>query len=269
MNKIEIKDKNHTIYINDINYTININIIKNKKTLKDLIQYLQHNNNSLHIFKNYFILYNSKLISHKTPINSLFNDRTYHIFELIERQKGGGLADIISGIIQLGKLFLKIGELILWFLKFIIWWIQVVFWILYDFLNPVNFINDFFQSLLLVTVTICRVPLELILASFKIVINIIGGWMQGFWGWDMSSLTKADKNSNYFSSFDRTAGQKIYYTQQNTVPFSIILGTILCPPMGVFMDLGTTGWLNIIVCALLTLLFYLPGLCYALLIIYS
>jgi len=39
--------------------------------------------------------------------------------------------------------------------------------------------------------------------------------------------------------------------------------------MGVFMDMGTSGWLNIIICALLTLCFYLPGLCYALLIIYS
>jgi uncharacterized membrane protein YqaE (UPF0057 family) len=122
---------------------------------------------------------------------------------------------------------------------------------------------------MLITVTICKIPFELIMASFKICINIIGGWMQGFWGWDMSSLTKADKNSPYFKSFNRTAGQKIYYTQQNTVPFSIILGTILCPPMGVFMDMGTTGWLNIIICCLLTLLFYLPGLCYALLIIYS
>ena len=180
---------------------------------------------------------------------------------------------IISPILKpfdaIFKVVIFIIKAVFWFLKFIIWWIQVVFWILFDFLNPVNFIEDFFGSLMLVTVTICRLPLELILASFKIVINIVGGWMQGFWGWDMSSLTKADKNSNYFKSFDRTAGQKIYYTQQNTVPFSIILGTILCPPIGVFMDLGTTGWLNIIVCALLTLLFYLPGLCYALLIIYS
>jgi uncharacterized membrane protein YqaE (UPF0057 family) len=93
--------------------------------------------------------------------------------------------------------------------------------------------------------------------------------MQGFWGWDMSGLNKNDKNSNYFKSYSRTKGQKTYLTNANTVPFSIILGTIICPPMGVFMDMGTSGWLNIIVCCLLTLLFYIPGLCYALLIIYS
>jgi uncharacterized membrane protein YqaE (UPF0057 family) len=33
--------------------------------------------------------------------------------------------------------------------------------------------------------------------------------------------------------------------------------------------MGLTGWLNIIVCIFLTLLFYIPGLVYALLVIYS
>ena len=100
-------------------------------------------------------------------------------------------------------------------------------------------------------------------------INTIGGWMQGFWGWDQSSLTANDMNSNYFKNINRTSGKKCYLTSSNTVPFSIILGTILCPPIGVFMDLGLTGWMNILICALLTLLFYIPGLIYALLIIYS
>jgi uncharacterized membrane protein YqaE (UPF0057 family) len=35
------------------------------------------------------------------------------------------------------------------------------------------------------------------------------------------------------------------------------------------MDLGMTGWMNIFICALLTVLFYLPGLFYALLVIYA
>ena len=93
--------------------------------------------------------------------------------------------------------------------------------------------------------------------------------MQGFWGWDQSSLTSNDMNSNYFKNINRTSGKKCYLTNSNTVPFSVILGTILCPPIGVFMDMGLTGWLNILICILLTLLFYIPGLVYALLIVYS
>ena len=53
------------------------------------------------------------------------------------------------------------------------------------------------------------------------------------------------------------------------MPFSVLLGTIVCPPLGVFMEYGFTGWFNILICLALTLLFYFPGLFYALLIIYS
>jgi uncharacterized membrane protein YqaE (UPF0057 family) len=99
--------------------------------------------------------------------------------------------------------------------------------------------------------------------------NSIGGWFTTIWGWDQSNLTYNDKNSNYFKGIDRVKGKKCYLTSNNTVPFSIILGTIICPPLGVFMDLGATGWFNILICTLLTLMFYVPGLVYALLVIYS
>ena len=104
---------------------------------------------------------------------------------------------------------------------------------------------------------------------FSLSVNTIGGWMQGFWGWDQSSLTQTDKESNYFRKQNRNKGKKCYLTNTNTIPFSVVLGTILCPPIGVFMDMGISGWLNILICVLLTLLFYIPGLVYALLIIYS
>ncbi len=76
-------------------------------------------------------------------------------------------------------------------------------------------------------------------------------------------------NSNYFKGINRKKGKKCYLTNDNTVPFSILLGTILCPPIGVFMNLGITGWFNILICGILTLLYYIPGLFYALLVIYA
>ena len=105
------------------------------------------------------------------------------------------------------------------------------------------------------------------LLSFSV--NLMGTWMQGFWGWDQSGLTKKDRESNYFQKLNKNKGKKCYLTNSNTVPFSVVLGTRVCPPRGVFMDMGLTGWLNIIVCILLTLLFYIPGLVYALLVIYA
>jgi len=176
---------------------------------------------------------------------------------------------IISPIEIIGQFFIFLIKAIIWIFKFAIWVAKFVWWFLTDLLNPKNFFNDLSQSIIIIVVSICRLPLDFIVVLFALFVNTIGGWIQGFWGWDMSNLTINDKNSIYFQKYKKNKGQKTYITNTNTVPFSIILGTIICPPMGVFMDMGTSGWLNIIVCCLLTLLFYIPGLCYALLIIYA
>jgi uncharacterized membrane protein YqaE (UPF0057 family) len=283
---INLSNKQYNIFINDKNYILDIfDIINVKKikTINELIIYLQNNytntkNEYLSLFKNYFILFNNKLISNDTNLYTLFNQKDtethekyekYYIFELIEKQNGGGIISSFMSIIKIGEFFVQLGKFIEWLLKFILWFVRFMIWFFMDFLNPVNLIGDFYKSIMLITITICRAPFELIMASFKICINILGGWMQGFWGWDQSSVSKRDRDSNYFKKIQRSKGKKCYLTSSNTIPFSIILGTILCPPIGVFMDLGLTGWLNIIICVLLTLLFYLPGLVYALLVIYS
>lgn len=117
--------------------------------------------------------------------------------------------------------------------------------------------------------TLINAVFGVVMGIAAFITNQIGQWMQGFWGWDKSNLTKADKDSNYFRGIDRNKGKKCYITNNNKVPFSVLLGTILCPPIGVFMDMGLTGWMNILICGILTLLFYLPGLFYALLVIYA
>ena len=45
-----------------------------------------------------------------------------------------------------------------------------------------------------------------------------------------------------------------------------MFATIICPPLGVFMAFGFNGFLKIITCCILSLLYYVPGLVYALLI---
>ena len=155
----------------------------------------------------------------------------------------------------------------MWFINFIVWLIFFIGWVLkfifYDL------IIDFYHSIVLIVISVFTVPINLVVGLIAFFTNTIGGWMTTIWGWDQSNLTKDDINSNYFQSMNRIKGKKCYLTNSNTVPFSIILGTILCPPLGVFMDLGATGWFNILVCIIFTLLFYLPGLFYALLVIYS
>ena len=180
-----------------------------------------------------------------------------------------GVFEIIPSVLKIADVFMILINFLLWIFKFIYWFIQFLLWLFFDLLNPLNFFTDFFNTLIVICYSIFNSIFTIFMALMSFSVNIIGGWMQGFWGWDQSSLTQNDKNSNYFKKINKNKGKKCYLTNTNTVPFSVVLGTILCPPIGVFMDMGITGWLNILVCILLTLLFYIPGLVYALLIIYS
>lgn len=55
---------------------------------------------------------------------------------------------------------------------------------------------------------------------------------------------------------------------ESGISLSVILLTVLLPPLGLFMELGLKNWINIALCALLTAFYYFPGLIYALIIIY-
>lgn len=176
---------------------------------------------------------------------------------------------IVKPIVGMGNVFIFLLQLIVWFGKFIYWFIMFLIWAFSDLLNPIKLIADFWNSIILILVTLMNTIFGVIMGLAAFVVNQVGSWMQGFWGWDESNLTKLDKESKYFRSIDTKKGKKCYLTNNNKVPFSVLLGTILCPPLGVFMDMGLTGWMNILICALLTLLFYIPGLFYALLVIYA
>lgn len=56
------------------------------------------------------------------------------------------------------------------------------------------------------------------------------------------------------------------YQSVGSEGFINIAATIICPPLGVFMSFGIKGWLKILVCSVLSLAYYVPGLVYALLI---
>ena len=250
--------------------------------------------NFLHVFnipnnyhnKNLFFISENNLIHPDTILIDLLNNKNSRIQNDIEiecfvRQYGGGILDdildvifavfdpIVKPIIGIGNVFIFLFQLLIWLGKFIYWFIFFIIWIFTDLLNPITLVTDFWNSIILIVYTIFSVIMQILMALAAFFVNSIGGVMQGFFGWDQSNLTYNDKNSKYFQEMDRIKGKKCYLTNDNKVPFSILLGTILCPPLGVFMDLGATGWFNIVICALLTILFYFPGLIYALMIIYS
>ena len=271
--KISYIPKHFTTF-NDIITNLNI-IIQLQNTPKTIRKNIP--NNQYYNYKNYYILNNTHLINKNESIYNYINkykqvnisNNTILYLTVCEKQNGGGFSDIFFAIFGAGTLCGMIIKYVIWFAKFLYWFVKFVIWLFIDLLNPITLLNDFFNSIISIIIALCRLPYDIFMTLFNLSINTIGGWMQGFWGWDQSNLTENDKNSKYFKNQNLNNGKKCYLTSTNTVPFSVILGTILCPPMGVFMDMGLTGWLNILICILLTLIFYIPGLVYALLIIYS
>jgi len=252
-----------------------IRTIENGKTIREIFASLDEN---IILNENYFYIMDGILVSENTIVSE--QKQCHNIICNCKLRGGGILDDILDGIlavfnpivnpiVMIGNIFVFCILVFVWMLKMLGWLVIFVIWLLTDLLNPINFLRDFFNGVMIILIAIFSSIFNLLTSMAALSISTIGGWMQGFWGWDQSSLTKNDMQSNYFRSFNRTKGKKCYLTNSNTVPFSVLLGTIVCPPMGVFMDMGLTGWLNILICVLLTLAFYIPGLVYALLIIYS
>jgi len=291
--------KTYTINESNTKYTTLYTFFKNTIDKKYLYDFTNN-------IKNYYFIKDNKLIHPDITIESILNkDNNYnnenncniHNCKLIItiqchlRIKGGfavpvvlvplvaivpdivnvivGIFEIIPSILKIADVFMILLKFFEWLGKFILWFVQFLLWLFFDLLNPINFFTDFFNTLIVICYSIFNSVFTIFMSLMAFSVNIMGGFIQGFWGWDQSSLTQNDKNSNYFKKINKNKGKKCYLTNRNTVPFSVVLGTILCPPIGVFMDMGITGWLNILICVLLTFLFYIPGLVYALLIIYS
>ena len=89
-------------------------------------------------------------------------------------------------------------------------------------------------------------------------------------GWDNvpDPNEPKDEESGFYKDYVECSGKKCYVTEDGTIPAPVVMATVLFPPLGVFMEYGATGWLQIIITLLLTFAFYIPGLLYALVLLY-
>jgi uncharacterized membrane protein YqaE (UPF0057 family) len=228
----------------------------------------------------FFLVFNGKILLNWQYIYPYHVVEHFNTVDVIPRMKGGGFLDMILSPIEvifkpmiapfiiIGQVFEFLIQIIIYIIKFFAWLIKFVIWLFVDFLNPTNFSRDFFQGFIMIIYLIFSTVINLLYSILAVSVNAVGSTFSStFWGWDQSNITAVDKQSDYFKK-NTCKNKKCYLTEKNTIPFSVIFGTILCPPLGVFMEYGITGWLNILICMLLTLCFYLPGLSYALLVIY-
>ena len=98
------------------------------------------------------------------------------------KTRGGGIIDdiidpilgivlmvfdpIVNPIGAIGKGFLFLIKVIFWILKFLIWFAAFAVWVFLDLLNPINLIRDFSNSVMLITITICSIPIKYIFIRY-------------------------------------------------------------------------------------------------------
>ena len=108
-------------------------------------------------------------------------------------------------------------------------------------------------------------PFFLIFPVMNFILQFVGEFFAIFW-WLVRESFNAVYDmmipKNVTGSFGIKPGTKYCI---NKVYWRYFL-TMLCPPAGVFMAYGITGWVQIIICCVLSLLYYIPGLIYALIV---
>ena len=251
-----------------------------------------HHNNKSHIFKSANEVKLFKLGNSISGDDYFFTDGLRLVGEddiarggeywCHPRLRGGGIGDdILNGILSvfdamlspilgpltnIANVFIFLIELIIWFGKILIWGVQFIIFMLEAALEVPK---DFLGTLLAITSSLLLAIPQTLVAIAKAGSGLFVKYVvNGFWGWDKVPNNADDYKGEYWSG-RRGKNGKCYASANGKVPFSVLMGTILMPPIGVFMTEGLTGWFHIFICSLLTLAFYFPGLLYGLMIVYS
>jgi uncharacterized membrane protein YqaE (UPF0057 family) len=233
----------------------------------------------------YYITTRNQLINKDWDFKQSLNN----YYEIHRKIKGGGFEKIIPGIIQIIMMVMKIPDLIMWLIDMVIWFFTQV-------LNPILFFKDLGNSITAIVKLFVMAVLDAVTGIFRLLVDtVFNPILSGFWGYVPADDTETEtgtlkkgkatgkvkdnfanvtaKSSSSASSSSKSTNQKCNKTRcleppQTNIPISVVLATILLPPLGVFMELGLKGWFNILLTALLTMMYYFPGLIYALVILY-
>lgn len=175
---------------------------------------------------------------------------------------------IIKPLRAIANGFLMLIKAIIYMIALTIWIFKVMVWFFVQFLPslPFDLILLVKQLIMLIVSTVIQTASQLVgrvvnWFGRQTIYSISTGWDNAR---DSDTLT-----TNTSGTIDpRACQQHCYRTASGAIPFSIVVVTVLCPPVGVFMEYGLVGWLKILVCFLLTLMLYFPGLIYALILLY-
>lgn len=295
-NYLKILLFNKTYYIKKKKITNhNQNNIDDNKIIKTNYDFYKIIKSELNIDE-FRIKYKSKIITNKKiniflldNISNLKENNTIFL-EIYYPLKGGNPIDDIKNAFQsIADVCLAFAKFLLFVTKMIIWFIRLIIWFSIEFLNPIKIFSDIFGSVNKIVKLIIVTGIDFLIAIFKYFFNIAFGFLFNgtMMGWDQETYKEEKKeklrkrereiknklsgSNDYFSNTEENNKydkDKCYKTPPGQIPFSIIIMSILCPPLGIFMQYGLSYWLNIVICCLLTLMYYIPGLLYSLILLY-
>jgi len=300
-NNIKILFHTNLDSINTINYdlhkneNINIPVEKLLKILKQQLDYKLKRTSILPFFDtnidNCLLKYQGKIMYSTQIINLDISDSENNTplieLDVFFKLKGGFFQEILDGIIYFFDQILfnpilypilaifKLIELVFWkipiyLIKLLIWGFRFMAWFITEVCSPQQLVDDFGTIITTLVFSIVSAVFDVIKFLIKKVINTVGPTVfNGFWGWDQVQDSQFDREqSAYFDPNNGRFTQKNYTDSDNKIPMSIIIGTVIFPPLGVFMEYGMSGWIQIMISGFLTLCFYFPGLIYSLICLY-
>jgi len=201
--------------------------------------------------------------------------------------KGGFFMEVIDAVIGIFRVVLYIPKAAIWIGRLITWMIKTITYLIVLVAQVLSkdgilgLIRFLCQEVIMAPFILAGTFLSRVINSFGQ--QTIGGWLTGADNApddnDKGGLASPvldpdrpiDPNSDNLPSdpaCPNGSGRKCYKTEAGTVPTTVIIATVLFPPAGVFMELGLHGFIQILVCLLLTFMFYFPGLIYALIVLY-
>ena len=234
---------------------------------------------------NYYLIHSGKILPRNNDNNTLsyYEIQNNSTINLHFRIAGGAnifnlFIDLIKSVWEVSKILFKAiiftGKLLFWFSQFVIW-------IFKEFLNPFDLMNDLGGSVIRISRFVIIGFTDVIFGFIRVGFNMVfGSFFDNIWGWDYDTeknvinkngdSDEGDGDSKKKKGYQRCSkdGKICYNTGYETIPFGVIVSTILMPPLGLLMEFGITYWINIIICSMLTLMFYFPGLLYALIMLY-
>jgi uncharacterized membrane protein YqaE (UPF0057 family) len=179
----------------------------------------------------------------------------------------GGVNDIRETFYSLGDIgqsLKTIGKSIGSFFKILFWIFKFVFYLVGELLNPFNLFNDLFTSFSSLPRIIINVVMRIVVTFFKYIINnILDPIVNKAFGWDIHIENDYDEEKD-----ENVKDKKCYKPDEGALPNTVIISTILLPPLGIFMRFGLQKWLEILIAGALTMLYYIPGLIYSFIMIW-